>query len=193
MTNSSGYEDIRRYDLALAGVHFLQNKDMEGGQRSLDKLVKSLDLGEDSEALLEGTKASEKGIVMATSVYAKKRAERVGALKLSELPEFYDKAFSHYVGNAQEEGIRDLFKSLDASMTYGDLRKKIAHAKAVMENKAGFSASDIEDAEKDAKKYSEVDEVIGYFEQRDLKKMVDPIQDGIVKDRVKEIAEAQAE
>ena len=185
--NKTDYNQVRRYDLARAGMYFLRQKNVLGARRSLDGLVTNMALKnhDDVEGLLRGTEASEQGISVATQIYAQKSEERRAGLKLSELPDFYSAQVSRYVSGDDVAKLKKLFG--EYKETYGDYKKKLLKANTVLEKREAFTKREIEEAEETGRKYEKISFVLQAFEGNELDSMVNPVQDGMIKEGIKEL------
>ncbi|HLC87295.1 MAG TPA: hypothetical protein VJH65_03420 [Candidatus Nanoarchaeia archaeon] len=177
------YSQIRKYELSVIAAQYFQEKNLAGAGKCLDKLVLGLGIGNDAKPLLEGTKASEKGIARAVQDYHQLYEDSINALKIEDILGLYEAQFNKYLDTSKQESAKKMFNEVAGQETYGVLVKKVEKAHLIVENKKLYSEEEVKNSEKILEKYQNVMGVIGLLQ----KSYFDKLKSGVDEDLTKEI------
>lgn len=188
-------EDIALYQYADVAARLASNEQtapfVSGG---LEKMVGDFEkvLGSNKE-LLDGFKAgafaSEEGIKIAMSIYAKKYRDALGKVNI---PEFYTlrlKTLTSVLGKEKAEEAQAVFAKYEGQ-TLGSIRKKYEQANAISNDKNDlFDEKRKEDAKKTIQKLSAIYNIINLLESKNYEELMPGATKSVYKQLITEALE----
>jgi len=188
-------EDIALYQYADVAARLASNEQtapfVSGG---LEKMVGDFEkvLGSNKE-LLDGFKAgafaSEEGIKIAMSIYAKKYRDALGKVNI---PEFYTlrlKTLASVLGKEKAEEAKTVFDKYEGQ-TLGSIRKKYEQANAILkDNTELFNEKQKEDAKKTIERLKPIYSLITLLEKRNYEELMPGATKSVYKQLITEALE----
>ncbi len=174
-------DSLMKYRPAAVATKFYQEKNETAAKGALEKLVSTLDIGEDGPAMLKAIREGREGDKTLASIYAPEYEKILMGAKVKDLFEFYSDHFKKYIeGDSYDEAVK-VFNEY-GNETYKDMYAKVIEAQEKLSSKSpNVTDEDREKAKKTIEKYGRITMPIQNFENLELKKLADPLEDTALK------------
>lgn len=178
-------DKLQRYRPAVLAEQFAQEKNSTASTGALEKLVGTIELGEDGLDAFNYLRKDPNGEEIITSIYSGKYNKILGDSKIGDLFGFYKSYFDKYLDEESCKRAEAEFKSIDEK--YSDIKDKIIGAQEILSSKRqNISDDEKEVAKNTLRKYGKIMLPLSKFENFELNKLRDPIDEEAFK---KDLAE----
>ena len=177
---------INRYRPAAVALQYLKQDDGAGAAGALEKLVETVDFGEDGRILADAVMEQTEGNKLFASAYGRQYQEALHGANVTDLFGFYDAEFREYLDEAHYTVAKEIFAGYDKK--YGNILNEVMKAEETIKSKrTDISEDDREKAKKVIKKYQPIVLPLESFEQLRREAISNPIDKSTLKETLAEM------